>query len=354
MMIALALPLLAFPPTSAATAAEALRFAPAEGAAVRKTIEHDLTLTQVAHTTVVDGRATSSEGGQELAQHLEVTLVDRYAGLAEGRASELRREFESLTMTSTRLEAHPLNPDPKPLELALESPLEGRTVVFRWQEGPGAYDAALAGSSEDHDWLAGLAEDADLKGFLPPSPDVAEGARWPIEPAAIALVLAPGGDLRFAPSGTSSAAEVPSRAGSSPLDGWIDGEVEGAALATFTGTSTVDGHECAVLRIELDLSSTRDATETARETFAAIPPPDDGETAIELDFSEAACVLKGEGELVWDLTAGRFRALTLEARVGLVVDTAATLTIGADRQEIEISDEYAGTLKVRQDAHSAD
>jgi len=359
MKIAPWLPLCIAPSVAALSfPAEAIRFAPAAGARVEKTFEQELSLSQVGHTTVVDGETQSEEGGQELSQHLALTLVDEYVAVAEGHPTELRRRFDSLTMTSKQNEPNPLAQPSRGLDLTLKSPLEGRTVVFRHEDDSADPTRALVDEGGEldatGDVLAGLTEDTDLRAFLPPSPEVAAGARWSIDPGGLARVLAPAGDLRFEPLASSlpPAIELPADVGSSPLDGWVSGEVEGAALATFRETAVVDGHRCAVIDVELELSSSRDTTESAREKFAAVPLPDDGETAIELDFSEAVCVLQGGGELVWDLEAGRFRSLTLDARVGIVIDTGATLTVGDTRQELEIRDEFTGTLRVQQDARA--
>ena len=349
-----ALTLLVMTATAAPTGLEAIRFAPAQDSTVRKTFEQDLDLSQVAHTTVVDGEASTTEGGQEIAQRLRLSFVDQYTAVSDDGVSELRRSFDSIAMTSTRREANALTDRPRALDIAMTSPLEGRVVVFQTTEDGTTPTIEGDGNALAEDVLAGLNEDTDLRLFLPPSADVGENARWAIDPKALAHVLAPGGDLRFEAQSSAAlpgGAEAPSNPGSSPLDGWMSGDVEGAALATFVETSTVDGHTCAVIQIELDLSSTRDTTESAREKFAAVPMPEGGDMALTLDFSEAVCVLKGEGELLWDLEAGRFRSFTLDARVGLVVDTAATILVGDDRRELEIRDEFSGSLRVLQDAH---
>jgi hypothetical protein len=52
------------------------------------------------------------------------------------------------------------------------------------------YDAREA----DEELLAGLAEDLDLRGFLPPGP-VEPGAQWALSAEAIASALMHGGDL---------------------------------------------------------------------------------------------------------------------------------------------------------------
>ena len=351
-----ALALLVLAVTTPATGVDAIRFAPAIDSAVRKTFEQDLELSQIAHTTVVDGEAQTTEGGQDISQRLRLSVVDRYAALTETGVSELRRSFDSIAMSSTRMETNALTERPRALAIEMESPFEGRVVVFRADEGAELKPTLEGdGAALADELLAGLSEDTDLRLFLPPSAEVAEGTRWAIDPQALANVLAPAGDLRFEAQPSAALpgdAQAPPNPGSSPLDGWVSGEVEGAVLATFANTSTVEGQACAVIQIEIDLSSTRDTTESAREKFASVPMPEGGDMALTLDFSEAVCVLQGEGELVWELEAGRFRSFTLEARIGLVVDTAATIQVGDDRRELEIRDEFSGSLRVLQDAHA--
>ena len=110
-----------------------LRFAPAEGSRVRRTIEVD---------------------------HLVLRTLDQYLKVGDGRPLLLRRQFEEIRMDDQQV-----------------SQLSGTSVVFTWVPEEGTYGKYYDARESSESTLRDLPEDLDLRALLPASP-VAVGDSW--------------------------------------------------------------------------------------------------------------------------------------------------------------------------------
>jgi len=156
-----------------------LRFAPAEGSEVRRTI-------------------TIDQGAAPLTTHRVLRTLDQYRKVGDGRPLLLRRHFEQT-----------------------ELPFEGTSVVYTWipeEKAYGKYYDAREGSELA---LRDLAEDLDLRALLPTEP-VAVSEAWSLPVAGLRDVLAPLGDL-----------DLRDAKGECKLELAAVGEVQGRSLATI-------------------------------------------------------------------------------------------------------------------------
>lgn len=228
-------------------------------------------------------------------EHSEAFVVsDAFEAVADGRPQRLRRTFEELggkESSSYSSEGEDASDDSN-----YESELEGKTVVFTWNEDSESFDAAFAeGTEGDEDLLAELDEDMDLRRLLPAGP-VSEGDSWSIEPDAFASILDPGGDLALED-------EESEEQDTSDQDAALRENVAGTIRATYRAREE-DG--VAVIALEVDTNSHAEHELGADE----VPEGASGTGRVEVSFLL-------EGELRWDLGHGHALSFELSGESGL-------------------------------------
>lgn len=229
-------------------------------------------------------------------EHSEVYVVsDAFEAVADGRPQRLRRTFEELGGKESS--SYSSEDEDASDESDYESALEGKTVVFTWNEEEERFDAAFAeGTEGDEALLAELDEDMDLRRLLPAGP-VAEGDSWSIEPDAFASILDPGGDLGLE-------AEEGEEEDTSAQDAALRENVTGTIRATYEGQREEDG--VAVIALEVDTNSHAEHDLGAEE----LPEGTSGTGRVEVRFLL-------EGELRWDLVHGHALSFELSGESGL-------------------------------------
>lgn len=324
--LALALALL---PLAAAARAPAVRiaFAPAEGSSATKTFETKLQLT--LDDLTIEGPAAAAPPRMELSMSSTQRLVvqDDYQKQRPGAPAVLVRTYESVGADMTAAMTVEILEQTKTSEQSMhgKSELEGKRVRFAWNEESAAYDARFEPAIDKPELLEGLAEDLDLRALLPRD-EVEIGGEWTIDAKTLVLVLAPGGNLSVVPErANESSLRVGSEMGS--LSGMLAGTLEGEARAKLDSVREEDGARIAVIRLDLKAKSKSDLTETARKALedTDLPPEVEG---LVLDKLEVEYAFEGEGELLWDLTAGRFRSLSISGAASVESDETMTVTVG--------------------------
>jgi hypothetical protein len=273
---------------------EEIAFRVAADTTLVRTLENAYALELEEMVLSVNGEEVPADAFGEVdirVAHSETFVVtDAYEAVAGGRPERLRRTFEELgreERSTFSSDAGDGNDDTD-----YESELEGKTVVFSWNEESERFDAAFADGEEgDEALLAELEEDMDLRRLLPAGA-LAEDESWSIDPAAFDCILAPGGDLGL--EDTDVEAED-----ASSLDDDLRANLAGTFTATYEGVREEGSARVAVIRLEID------ARTHAEEDLAEdeIPEGARGTGRIELGFVLA-------GELCWDLEHGH--ALSLE------------------------------------------
>lgn len=280
---------------------------------------------------------------------LELEVTDEMVSLREGAPKKLKRTFDSLSMlteTSMEMDMGGQTMD-REMPMNAKSELEGTTVVFTWNADEGKYDASFEEDSGDKELLVGLVEDMDLRGLLPPSREVAEGAEWKVDPSVLSTVLAPGGNLKLIPQ-MEGMEEMMSGMNSDmgSMSDWFQDTIEGEVTATFRGTRTEEGTTLAAIAIVVDITNAVDMTDLISERMAEMElPPEAQDMDIEFDHMDIELGLEGEGLLLWNVGAGRAQSFELSGDFTMAVDMAMSMTVpGMGDLDQEIAMEMSGTL----------
>jgi hypothetical protein len=232
-------------------------------------------------------------------EHRERTsVIDVFETTAEGLPRRLRRTFEGLggkESTHVSSDEFENNDDSE-----YESELEGKSVVFSWDEESGAFDVAYADGQGDEDLLAKLEEDMDLRAFLP-GKAVDEGDSWEIDVKAFQSVLDPGGDLALVQSDGEDE-------DTSAEDQELRDNLTGSLEATYRGTREEEGRRLAVIALAVD-ARTHTEEELGEEQL------DEGESGVQ----RTEVTFELTGELLWDCEHGHAWSLELGGTNGAVM-----------------------------------
>lgn len=242
-------------------------------------------------------------------------LTDTFGTVAAGRPDRLRRTFDELSGSEhVRFSSEAGEEND---EKEYESELEGKCVVFSWNEDAQGFDSAFEGASEgDVDLLEALDEDMDLRRFLPEE-SVEVGDTWQIDAKALGCVLDPGGDLALREKGVETD-------DTSATDSQLRANMSGTITATYRALETGDGRRIALIRLEVETDTHSEETLSAEE----VPEGGQGTGRVESEF-----VL--EGELRWDLEHGHALALELDGRTELTM--TETVSGEFEGEEVEQS-----------------
>jgi hypothetical protein len=316
-----------------------LTFAVQEGTTTTKTFTSKVELTLEDRVIVLNGEESPSPTPEiTMITGLEVQVTDEYIEMRKGAPKKLRRSYDSLTgngeLTTGLAGTTPAS--------KTSSELEGKKVVFLWNEETLEYDAAFQDEETDEALLKNLAEDMDLRGFLPKG-EVDEGDEWSIAPEILTGVLVPGGDLKFLPEDTQLAAGKAQQEMGDFSD-WFSSGIEGKVTATYSGTRKVDdGIEVGVITLEVKIKSSHDLTDKAQEELerGEVPP---GISDLEISSQEVETEFGAKGELLWNLAAGHAHSLDLSGEFDLIIDVVISMTTADGKMEMETSLALAGTL----------
>ncbi|MEM6673189.1 MAG: hypothetical protein AAF726_10105 [Planctomycetota bacterium] len=264
-----------------------------EGSTVTKTFVNELRLELVEIGIELDGEEQDppSDGLPEvtIADDERIVFVDEYVSVADGRATELIRTFETLEDTSTQAQRFP---DGEGSEQSSEgeSELEGKSVVFEWDDDDESYDVSFAEDEDgDDDLLEGLEGDADFLFLLQPEDDVEVGDSWSVDGELFTRISSPGGNLKILSEGDDE------EFSEQFADGLV-GDLEMTLESIEDGVAVVSIEGQVDTEIEVDVE-TPDAPEgfEASQTFS-----------FSFDI---------EGKLEWDLESGVASSMELDAEV---------------------------------------
>lgn len=287
---------------SARLAPESLVFRATKGARIERHHRTDTTgtLERVEIELGAESRK-ESDPGVTFETTTTIDVTDEIADVADGRPTHFVRAFDALDRRSVQSVREAKGP--KREEYAEHCALAKRAVAFEWSASEKRFVKSVRGEgrSGDDDLLAPLVEDMDLREFLPGAAlesggqgDVAIGTTWKVPFVALKLgVLRPAGRLTFESDNTKRS-KVETRLLESVWDA-----MEGTCRAKLRDVRDEKGTRIGVIAIEADLAS------------RASVSPEAGATS---DPAEFDVVYRGtlEGEIEWDVGAGRARALHAE------------------------------------------
>jgi hypothetical protein len=328
------------------TPAAKVRFAPAEGSSAVKTFEHkaEFSLDNMAVTLNGQEAPAMPEMDMTMTSNQKVVVTDEYVANRDGAPKKLRRRFDELgndTAMSMKMEmmGQTQNSDNN---VKAKSELSGKTVVFTWDEDAKEYKKAFDPAEENAELLEDLSEDMDLRALLPQT-EVAEGDEWDIDVKDLGSVLAPGGNLALVPEESGQdAMGMGSMSGMGSLSDWLGEMLEGTAKGKLVATRQVDGAQIAVIKITTKIHGSKDMTEMVSEAMekAELPP---GAGDIEIDHMDVEFKMEGEGELLWNLTAGHMHSFELSGPMNVNIDMAMKMSAQGQNLSIEQAMEMSGT-----------
>ncbi|MEO6710408.1 MAG: hypothetical protein ABI054_03545 [Planctomycetota bacterium] len=216
---------------------------------------------------------------------------DTIEDLEDGEPARLVRHFTKISGTRSRSMKLP-DKEPREEESALESELEGKSVVFA-RDGS-SWTAKWAGEPDaDEELLKGLRAEVDFRAFLPDK-QVSIDDSWELEPSSFLNFARPGGHL-------SRKAKDEDAANGNAKERMLDDSVEGKCTATYRGTREEAGVKVGVIALVAEL--TLHSSEDIDNGEAGV-----GESRLDLNY-------KFEGEILWDTKGGFARSASLSGPV---------------------------------------
>lgn len=270
----------------AAPAPQNVRFAVAEGLVLEKTFEIGSKFVLNDMTVRMNGAIQPAADLDELdiyaKQDRRIVVLDQYLELGPQRPSRLRRRFESLS--GKKVDRMPLmQPGGKEEKSTHASDLQGCTVMFAWEDAAQGFRATLIDGESKLDMKA-LEEDMDLRFFLPQQ-EVEPGAEWTVDAAVFDEIFSLGGDVGLAEDEGGWFEEQ--------LADLLEGDIDVAYVS-------LDDSGQARLGIEANL----DFDGEIKDERTGEPMKVTGHVNLR-------------GTLLWNVKAGHFAALDLEADMDL-------------------------------------
>lgn len=303
----------------------ALVYAPAAGTTLQRTWRVSYALELEEMSMSFDGEELPAEYMEDMdsTNSREETRIvtDVLEAVADGRATRLVRRFDTLEARDVMTFS---GEDDEESESS--SPLEGKSVVFSWNDEDEAHEVAYSeGEEGDEEDLDGLEEDMDLRALLP-SGEVEPKASWDLAPRVFDSLMALGGDLL-------EEEEEEEIVGGDELEENLDGTFR----ATFLELREQDGVRVAVVRLEVDVKTYADEeiAEAGDEEMGEMSGTERTEMAVE-----------AEGELLWDLEHGHALALSLEGTLTMVYAQDMRGTMEGESFEQATSMSFRGPLKL--------
>lgn len=294
----------------------------AADAVVERTYTSRTELESEPAVVYVDGEQvpTDKQGSLHLRvlEERSMEVVDTIVSSADGRPTELVRAFGDFTSKGVEtVVAKPAGGEEteKAIERERVSPLVDRSVRFTWDAKSEEYARKLDGEAkdpaksksddgpDDEELLAGLQPDLEWLPLLADGPRE-KGASWSLDPKLLSRVQYPLGELHWFVAGQ------PRDPASRALNDQLDENLTGEARATWEGVRDVDGRALGVFTIHAELSSKGEV---------------EAETPSGPELRKVDAEVEYEGEVRWDMAAGRIDSYELEGDMHTVLTSQRTL-----------------------------
>jgi hypothetical protein len=290
-----------------------LRFAPAEGSKVRRTItlDHALVVQEIVALTASGSQASQNEIAFKA--HQVLRTLDEYRKIGAGRPQLLQRRFDEVGWTGSF--EFPGGKE----DIKAQSPLAGTSVVYTWVPEEQAYGKYYDAKESPEEALLRLDEDLDLRALLPAGA-VAPGESWSVPAAALQAVFAPAGrlDLRFDAKKTRQNLLRTLRCGLAGNYGeFFGGESKGEARLKLVSSTDAQAHPLASVELELEFENQVDQRELQQSQLTS----NELLAGYKCNKAPVTWKFKGTGTLVWDLEKKRAASLKLQGQQTLVIET---------------------------------
>lgn len=316
---ALAFPLLlAFSPAPV----ETIKFSPKAGTAVTKSFVTTTELELDDADIRMGGNPMPIEGMEMNQKAVQsVTVTDEYGDTADGRMAKLTRTYDAIGMESDTDMVMGMQ---QSMSGAGTSGLEGKTVVFQWNEEEDEYDTKFKeGEKGDAKLLEELTFGMDLVGLLP-AEEIEVGASYDIEPGALEELLAPGGNMGVEMEMDGAQGGMPGmdQGQTGDLSHFFQEALDGSATGKLKEVRDSEGVRLAVIELNFDVLAVADLTEAMGDMGGGELPPG---MDISVDRMEMEMTYVGKGEMLWNLTAGHVHSIKMEGDITINMDMAMTM-----------------------------
>jgi len=334
---------------SAPISLEGPSFGPEEGSSLSRTFATELDLQLDSFSLQVNGEDMTGMMGDfefSMRNEAEITVSDTFVGLGDGQPTKLERTFDELEASTVISVMAMMGQEDQ--SMSSESELEGKTVVFEWDDDEEDYKVTWEDGEEDEEVLGGLTEDMDLRALLPDG-EVSKGDSWTIELSELTSLATPGGNLKMVPEDMDEAEGMDA----DMLDGMRDqfGDqfaelFEGECTCTFKEVREVDGEEIAEITVEVEIASAANVADMLMEFINGMTSELGGE-APEVDIESADINLDftGEGTLLWNLGGGHASGFDMSGEAIFGIDLAVVVEAPDGSQTIEASIEMSGSYQ---------
>ncbi len=303
--------------------ADTIAFGPEAGSTVEKRFEMSIQLDQRSISMKVGEHELPSELTEDTEMswksHQKLVVEDEYREVGSDRPVKLARKFVDMSDKSEQRTRMVGMEETQEVSKDKESALEGKTVLFSWNEKDGEYAKEWVGDGADDDLLDGLEQEFDFQ-LLVPSKSVSEGDTWKIDLADFESVLGPCGELAF--KGDDDDDE------DDDDDGEFQENLTGEVTFTYGGTKDEGGRKLAVLTAVLKGKTFQDRD------------PAEGST-MRMDYD-----LELEGEFLWDVGAKRLASYKLAGDVTCEMAIKQEVDMGGEMGELAIDIEMGGTVEI--------
>ena len=324
-----------------ATTADTLEWHPDAGQTLRREFITRPLLTAESMTSRRGDQETISQRVFDLRTTQTLRTSDQLLEVERGRPLKMRRYYDEARLTgiSETSGGGKMTRDDR---VSGDSRSQGLGVVFTWvpeDQEYGRYFDSLEGVEES---LPELTEDLDFRCLLPAEP-VEVGSSWNLPPGALRDVVSPGGNLDYDLTEAQDRLLVRTiRQGTGGYTYEIfGGTEEGTVKATWEKTEEVDGHRLAVIKLEFDVTVSRDLKSLANHART----PEEVGAGFLVDKGMVTLALKGGGIVRWDLERGHlFDSVDLKAEERLTTHFIFTRGGGETKETSEQELVMIGTL----------
>lgn len=256
-------------------------------------------------------------------------VVDEVRAVAEGRPTKFERTYGEFSNKGVEtVIAQPPGGEAREKENARErsSPLKGLVVRFTWNAKDEEYERAFVAqegekAKADEALLEGLAADADWLALLEGGPR-AKDESFALPTELFQRVQYPLGELNWQIDGKDADGVT------KEINAELAENLDGEGKAKWLGIREVEGRQLGVFSMSAELTSKADAE--AEES---------GEKRqVDLELSY-------EGEILWDMAAGRLAQYAIEAEVRSVLTSTRRIESPKGKAEVRQVFDLEGTTK---------
>jgi hypothetical protein len=323
--------------------ADSVSFRPAEGLSLTRTIEVTMQAELDDMETSMNGNPMPMPGDVSMTMTMSqaFTIVDTYGAVSDGGVGSINRLYQTLDAGGSFAMEMPMQ-EPTEMDIDSSSDLEGKRVLFTKSDS--GYEASFPEGEGDDELLEGLEWNMDLTMLLKDG-DVEVDETWDIDPNKLRILFMPGGDLKLRPDTDMDMGGMPGM--DSGMGNLADmfGEVTGDAKATYVGMRDVEGTQCAVIQIALDISTANDLTDKVADAMSEQEMPEGMSMSVESMDVELS--MEGEGTLLWNVGAGVAHSLQISATTTSLTDMAMAMDMQGQKMSIENSMTMSGKYDIK-------